>query len=243
MGYMKFSVIVPVYGEEAVINSILCRIRQEAGGKAEIIVVDGHPENTTLKALSGNDIIKVHSQGGRGRQMNAGAASASGSILVFLHSDTFLPDGAFAMIEREIRSGFKAGAFDLGYNRRDLLLHISAAIASLRSRITRIPFGDQAQFFSTSYFRSIGGFRRIPLMEDVEIMARIKKMGGRIAIINRRVRTSPRRIDSEGFWRCTVRNWKLQALYALGVPAEKLVVKYYGDKFAGGTGQKHGKKA
>ena len=98
--------------------------------------------------------------------------------------------------------------------------------ASLRSRITRVPYGDQAIFIRKDYFESIGGFSEIPLMEDVELMRRIKKGGGRIFIIPQKVMTSPRRWEKEGIVYCTLRNWTLITLYFLGVPPEKLTAFY-----------------
>jgi hypothetical protein len=99
-------------------------------------------------------------------------------------------------------------------------------MASLRSRITRIPFGDQAIFIRKAYFQKLGGFKDIPLMEDLEIMQRIKKKGDKICIIRCKVLTSPRRWEKEGILRCTLRNWLLQVLYFFGVPPYKLA-KWY----------------
>jgi GT2 family glycosyltransferase len=97
----------------------------------------------------------------------------------------------------------------------------------VRTRLTRIPFGDQAIFIRREYFERLGGFRDIPIMEDVELMARIRKRGDRIAVIPEKVRTSARRWEREGILSCTMRNWMLQAAYAFGVPPERLA-KWYG---------------
>ncbi len=96
----------------------------------------------------------------------------------------------------------------------------------LRTRLTRVPFGDQAIFIRKEYFERIHGYHDIPIMEDVELMRRIKKRGGRIVIIPKKVMTSPRRYEQEGILYCTLRNWMVQLLYALGASPERLV-KWY----------------
>ncbi|MGD0283471.1 MAG: glycosyl transferase family 2, partial [Dissulfurispiraceae bacterium] len=90
----------------------------------------------------------------------------------------------------------------------------------------RIPYGDQAIFIWKEYFHAAGGFREIPIMEDVELMRRIKKTGDKIYIIPEKVKTSPRRWEKEGIVYCTLRNWTLITLYFAGMPPEKLV-KFY----------------
>jgi hypothetical protein len=97
---------------------------------------------------------------------------------------------------------------------------------NFRSRITRIPYGDQAIFIEKEFFHQVGRYKEIPLMEDVELMRRIKKAGGKIAIIPRQVQTSPRRWEKEGIIRCTLRNWTLITLYFLGVSPKKLARLY-----------------
>ena len=118
------------------------------------------------------------------------------------------------------------GAFRLGIQSDRLAFRIIEKVANFRSRTTRIPYGDQAIFIERNFFQQVGGYKEIPLMEDVELMRRIKKAGGKIAIINRQVQTSPRRWEKEGVVRCTLRNWVLITLYFLGVSPNQLV-KFY----------------
>jgi hypothetical protein len=99
-------------------------------------------------------------------------------------------------------------------------------MARIRSRITRLPFGDQAQFFRRGYFFELGGYSPMPLMEDIEIMQRVKKRGGRIKIISGRVVTSARRYEDEGVARRVARNWLLQLRYYLGADPERLASGY-----------------
>ena len=119
-----------------------------------------------------------------------------------------------------------AGAFDLAIDSDKPAFRLIEKAASLRSRMTRIPYGDQVIFIRKGEFRELGGFRDIPIMEDVDIMRRIKKRKGRICIIGKAVRTSPRRWEKEGIVYTTLRNWLLITLYLFGVRPEKLVRFY-----------------
>jgi hypothetical protein len=103
---------------------------------------------------------------------------------------------------------------------------VIGTLSSFRSRLSRIPFGDQALFIRKEYFNRIGGYKEIPLMEDVELMRRIKRTGDKIWIIPERVMTSARRWEREGVIYCTFRNWTLQILYLLGVSPDKLARFY-----------------
>ncbi|NPU84526.1 MAG: glycosyltransferase family 2 protein [Syntrophaceae bacterium] len=222
------SVIVPVFGEEAGIGERIRRIRAvEAGATPEILIVDGAPEGNTLKALADPDVIGLTAPQGRAVQMNRGAAQASGEILLFLHADTDLPDRAFSMIRRAMADETAAaGAFDLSIRSPRMAFRVIERTASRRSRITRIPYGDQAIFLRRSYFQAIGGYREIPLMEDVDLMRRIKRRGDRVVFLEARVSTSARRWEREGILRCTLRNWTLIGLYLLGVSPGRLARFY-----------------
>jgi rSAM/selenodomain-associated transferase 2 len=222
------SIIVPVLDEAEGINSIIAHLRAlNRDNTAEIIVVDGDPQGGTINAIRDAGVVKIISGKGRARQMNSGASLASGDILLFLHADTLLPNNALATIAVAMSDGrFVAGAFDLGINTDRPIFRITEKYVFLRTRLTRVPFGDQAIFIRRAYFEKIGGYQDIPLMEDVEIMGRIRKRGGRICIIPAKVLTSPRRWEKEGILFCTFRNWTIQMLYALGVPPEQLQKLY-----------------
>jgi hypothetical protein len=108
--------------------------------------------------------------------MNKGASLASSDILLFLHADTILPKNAFNEILNILSSkDIKAGAFDLSFNSNKNILKIIARVASWRSRITKIPYGDQAIFIKKDIFEKIGKYENIPLMEDVNLMQKLKK--------------------------------------------------------------------
>ena len=230
MSEPKFSIIVPVLHEGARINSLIEHLnRLDSDQSGEIIVVDGSQEKDTLKAIHHKEVVKISSPKGRARQMNEGASVAKGEILVFLHADTELPVKALQKINSFIeRSEYVGGAFDLGIKSDKSVFKVISTFASFRSRLNRIPFGDQAIFIRKEYFNKIGGYKEIPLMEDVELMRRIKKYGKKICILPDRVRTSPRRWEREGVVYCTLRNWTLFTLYLLGVSPDKLVKFYSG---------------
>jgi rSAM/selenodomain-associated transferase 2 len=225
---IKFSIIVPVFHEGDRINHLIEYLnRLDSEGNAEIIIADGAEEKDTLAAIRSNRVIQISSEPGRARQMNAGASIARGEILIFLHADTELPINGLKKIGSFIeQKEYVGGAFDLGIKSHRRIFRVIGTMASLRSRLNRIPFGDQAIFIRKQYFNRAGGYREIPLMEDVELLRRIKRSGGRIRIFYDRVMTSPRRWEKEGVIYCTLRNWTLQLLYFLGVSPYHLA-KYY----------------
>jgi rSAM/selenodomain-associated transferase 2 len=222
-----FSIIIPVLHEARHINPLLEHL-QQLDENCDIIVVDGCPKRETIDNIKNKDIKILISEAGRGRQMNTGAASASGEILIFLHADTRIPTNALNKINRVLKQEqYIGGAFDLGIRSDKLILKVIAKCASLRSRLTRIPYGDQAIFIRKDYFNKIGGYKEIPLMEDVELMQRIKKRGDKIYIFSDRVFTSPRRWEKEGIICCTLRNWIIIILHLIGISPDKLA-RYYG---------------
>ena len=222
------SLIIPVLNEAKYIGEIIQHIRElDADGAAEIIIVDGDPEGSTINTIKDESVRTVLWEKGRARQMNHGAALATGDVLLFLHADTLLPSNAFALIQSAMNDkGFVGGAFDLGFNTRRRIFKITESYVFLRTRLTRMPFGDQAIFISRHHFVQLGGYRDIPVMEDLELMKRIRKRGDRIRIIPEKVRTSTRRYEQEGIVYTTLRNWMLQLQYAFGVPPERLVRWY-----------------
>ncbi|MHC4331039.1 MAG: TIGR04283 family arsenosugar biosynthesis glycosyltransferase [Planctomycetota bacterium] len=224
-----FSIIVPVLDEADRINSLIDNLRnQDLKSFCEVIVVDGDPQGGTVGVLRDKDVIAITASKGRGRQMNAGAAAATGEILIFLHADTTLPDGAPEKIRRVLEgSDYVGGAFDLKIDSDRFFLRYISVRASIRSRWNRIPYGDQAIFLRKKYFDQIGGFKDIPLMEDVDLMCRIKKDGRRICILPDKVVTSARRWERDGAICTTLRNQVLVVLFRLGVSPGWLAKHYW----------------
>jgi len=224
----NISIVIPVFHEEEVINEAVDALhRLTFESRLEIIVVDGDPREQTLVAIGDSRVIKARSEKGRGKQMNAGAMLASGEVLLFLHVDTELPPDGLAQIDRVMRDkDCVGGSFDLGIGSDKLCFRLIERAASLRSRITRMPYGDQGIFLRREFFFDLGGFRELPLMEDVDLMRRVRQSGKKIHIIARKVKTSARRWEKEGVVYCTLRNWMLILLYLLGVSPQRLAQLY-----------------
>lgn len=225
---VTFSLIIPVLHEASVIREAVARIRMLDGGDtAEIIVVDGDPEGETLRAIPDGAVRTILSEQGRGSQLNRGAGAASGEVLVFLHADTALPRDALCRIgEALCDETLAGGAFNLEIDSPRPIFRLIERVASCRSRITRIPYGDQAIFLRRACFRSLGGFHELPIMEDVDLMRRLRLSGGRIVILPERVVTSARRWEKEGALYTTLRNRVLVALFSLGIDAKRLARWY-----------------
>lgn len=224
------SVIVPVLHEG---ERILRLLRQLAAEQAtvsyEVIVVDGDRYGSTINLIPPlRHVRTLVASPGRGSQLNAGVQLAQGEILLFLHADTQLPALALTQIQQLLhnRPEYAGGAFDLGIDSPRWLLQVVAQFASWRSRLTRIPYGDQAVFLRRAIFELVGGYPEIPLMEDVALMRRVKCHHQRIFIFCDRVLVSPRRWEQEGVLYCTLRNWTLLTLYYLGVSPQRLVQWY-----------------
>ncbi|OIQ51001.1 Glycosyl transferase family 2 [Pseudodesulfovibrio hydrargyri] len=226
----SISVIIPVFGESAIISQTVRQVRASASGRpVEIVVADGGPGHATLAALGEPDVIGVRCPPGRGVQMNAGAAVAGGGVLLFLHADTRLPKNWPAAVDRALHD-VRAGAFSLAVDSPRTSLAVVARFANLRSRFERVPYGDQAPFLDAALFRELGGFAPIPIMEDVDLFRRLKRRGEPIAILRERVLTSPRRWERDGVVRRTLGNWRLRLCYALGAAPEDLARSYRPDR-------------
>ena len=223
-----FSIIIPVLNEAGQINSLIEHLRrQNHVSSYEIIVVDGDLQGSTVGSIQDKDVTVITTDKGRGKQMNAGASVAGGEILIFLHADTTLPDNALKKINQALQNqDYVGGAFDLKIDSNRLFLKYISARASLRSRWNRIPYGDQAIFIRKKCFDQLGGYKEIPLMEDVDLMRRIKKDGKKIFILPDKVTTSARRWEIDGVLYTTMRNQILIRLFYLGISPHKLA-KYY----------------
>lgn len=216
---MNISVIIPALNEEEVVEKTLRYLTKVPD--VDVIVSDGGSMDRTLEVASRYARI-VTSRSGRGSQMNAGAREASGDILLFLHADTVLPENwkdeiLLAMSDERVAGG----AFSLRIDSDRPSHKIIAAAANIRSRLTSIPYGDQGIFARRSVFEKLGGFRDIPIMEDVDLMQRLKR-AGKVVLLKDKVMTSARRWEREGVVYTTLRNWLLITLYYIGASPERL---------------------
>lgn len=192
----------------------------------EIIIVDGD-DSSTLDLIQRTDAIKISSAKGRATQMNAGAKIAVGEYLLFLHADTLLPQNAATLVQKSLQcEDIVAGAFSFEFDSSSKVLKTIAKIANWRSRITKIPFGDQAIFIKKEIFEKIGGYEKIELMEDVALMRKLKREGLKIEILPQKVITSARKYEKNGIFYNVTRNWILLILYFLGTDPNKLARFY-----------------
>jgi rSAM/selenodomain-associated transferase 2/rSAM/selenodomain-associated transferase 1 len=227
---IKISVIIPVFKEEDRINDTIASLLKMKGNHSvEIIVVDGGPCGSTIQCIMEPTVILMTAEKGRAKQMNKGAAKAAGDILLFLHADTILPEKGFDKIISVMDTGkYVAGAFNYDIESRNLFLRFIYYTSYLRSKISRITYGDQGIFIRKDYFEKIGGYPEIPIMEEVELMKKIKKNKDKIYILKDGVKTSARRYEEEGIIYGWLRNHRMRILYFFGVSPGRLV-KYYPD--------------
>lgn len=219
----KISIIIPVYNEQDLIRQFISHLIQINDQNFEIIVVDGDSKKSTINEINQDSVIKISSHKGRATQMNAGEVVATGDILLFLHVDTRLQDNSLAMIRNSVmNNNTVAGSFKLKIKSSNTLLKLIEKMANIRSEFTRVPFGDQAIFINRKFFSSIGKFNNIPILEDVDLMKRIKKRKTNIEIIDSFVSTSPRRWEKYGILNVTLRNLSIQLLYKCGLPFKYL---------------------
>ena len=227
---IKISVIIPVFKEEDRINATIGSLVEMKGNHSvEIIVVDGDSCGSTIQCINEPTVILITAEKGRAMQMNKGAVKAAGDILLFLHADTILPEKGFDKIISVLETGkYVAGAFNYDIDSRNLFLRFIYYTSYLRSKISRITYGDQGIFIRKDYFEKIGGYPEIPVMEEVELMKKIKKNKHKIYILKDGVKTSARRYEEEGIIYGWLRNHRMRILYFFGVSPERLV-KYYPD--------------
>lgn len=221
------SVIIPVLDEAERIGLRLAELRV-IPGIAEVIVVDGGSSDGTVELARGTTGVRVvTAPRGRGSQLNAGAALASSEVLLFLHADVTLPADAAEWVATTLADPeVVAGAFrtrTVRDGRRSWAAPL-LWIADVRSRVTRLPYGDQALFVRRDVFLRAGGFPEQPLMEDLELSRRLRRLG-RIETVPAVVRVSGRRILAGPLWAtATMRLFPL--LYRLGVPPRALARLY-----------------
>jgi rSAM/selenodomain-associated transferase 2 len=219
---LRLSIVVPALDEAA---SISDAVRDALAQADEAIVVDGGSRDGTgvLAAAAGARVLQAPR--GRASQMNAGAAVAQGDVLLFLHADCRLPAGAGDAVRAAV--GARWGRFDVRLDSPRASLAVVGAMMNLRSRLSGIATGDQALFIDRALWEALGGYAPIPLMEDVELCTRLRRVA-RCACLRERVTVSARRWETRGIVRTVVAMWAWRAAYALGVSPARLHRRYYG---------------
>jgi rSAM/selenodomain-associated transferase 2 len=219
------SIVMPVLDEAVRIVSALKALQPLRAAGAEVIVVDGGSSDDTVAFATPLADKVIAARRGRGSQMRAGAALACSEVLLFLHADTRLPDGALKLVVGSLRTGCVWGRFDVRIEGASVWLPVVAALMNQRSRLTGIATGDQAMFATRRAYEAVGGVPDIPLMEDIELSKRLLRLSGP-ACIAARVTTSGRRWERHGVWRTILHMWWLRLRYFLGADPAQLAREY-----------------
>lgn len=224
----RISAIIPTLNEARDLPRTMAGIARQTG-LCELVVADGGSRDATRAVVeasgavfhkSGIDLVWLPATRGRAAQMNAAAARSSGEILLFVHADTSLPEGAVTAVAEAIDSGCVGGAFRHRFHETGQGLSAISWWVNLRSRMTRVFFGDQAIFVRKDLFVAMDGFRTMPIMEDLEFTRRLRRRG-RTRLLPLSVRTSARRFISSGVGATCARMVWLRAAYRLGAdPAD-----------------------
>ena len=221
------SIIIPAYNEEGHIGTTVRLVRQLGDMKdvTEIIVVDGGSGDATCKeAADAGAVALVSPQKGRAAQMNCGASVATGTILYFLHADSIPPSGFTTDIIRAAGNGYKSGCYRLQFDHRHWFLQANSWFT--RFDVNAVRFGDQSLFAVTEAFQKSGGFREeLLMMEDQEIIHRLKKQGPFI-VMKGAVITSARKYLDNGIYRMQVIFFRIWFLYYRGYSQERLLKLY-----------------
>jgi rSAM/selenodomain-associated transferase 2 len=224
---VRISVVVPSWRDAENLAALL-PVLSRLDRVTEIIVVDasGDAESERLALAQGATFIACAAPN-RGEQMNLGASASSGNVIVFQHSDTDLENAHIAAIEMALADPeIVGGAFYRKFDGRHPRLLWLESVARFLTRHGGTLYGDQSIFVRRDVFRELGGFAKIPLMEDVEFSRRLRR-AGRVAVLDPPVRSSARRHLRQGAWRTSIQNGLFIVLYHLGVSPHRLHRWYY----------------
>lgn len=218
------TIVVPVLADAEVAGQLLAQLPPDPD--VEVVVVDGgHDERLARVALEHPHVRLLHATPGRAHQMNVGAKDAAGEWLLFLHADSELPSGwqqALAGIHQAVIGGwFRFALDDTAWQAR-----VIERLVRWRVRRLRLPYGDQGLFVRREMFRMLGGFRELPLLEDVEFVRRLVRSGP-VRELALPLRTSARRWRRDGWFRRSSMNLTIVALYFAGVSPARLARWYH----------------
>ncbi len=221
------SVIIPTLNEEDNVGGCIESILSE-GAAYEIIVSDGGSKDKTVERAERHEGIKtIRTESGRGKQMNKGAASARGDIFLFLHADTYLERGWYGEIISCLCDPSAAGgAFTLRIDSPERYYRIIEYWVKFRCGVFKLPYGDQGIFVRREIFEKMGGYKNIPLMEDVDLVGRMKK-AGKIRMLRKKAFTHSRKWEKEGWIRRSFFNQMIMIGYRFGADPERLEKLYY----------------
>ena len=224
---MHLSIIIPALNEAAHIADTLVPLQAMRARGAEIILVDGGSADATTQAATPWVDRIIDRDPGRARQMNAGAAIAHGDALLFLHADSQLRNDADQLIANALSApGTVWGRFNVAICGAHVMLPVIAWFMNHRSCLTGFATGDQGIFVTRAAFERVGGFPDQPLMEDIELCARLKKISSPVCLTERII-TSGRRWEKHGVWQTIMLMWWLRLRYSMGATPEQIHRAYY----------------
>ncbi len=221
---MPLSIIIPVLDEAEAIESLLVQIAPLRIAGHEVIVVDGGSRDETAAVAVLHCDQLLQSPRGRANQMNRGAEIASGDHLWFLHADSKIDESLLVDLPQLI-SGQCWGRFNVRLSGTHPAFRLIERMMNWRSCLSGIATGDQGIFVERTLFDSVGGFPAIPLMEDIELSKRLKRIR-RPACIRYPLQTSSRRWERDGILRTVLLMWHLRLRYFFGTSPEILVRRY-----------------
>jgi rSAM/selenodomain-associated transferase 2 len=221
----NISIIIPTRNEAENIGTILPELLVLPG--VELVIVDGASTDNTVEVARSLGAKVLVTSPGKAVQMNTGAKAARGEILLFLHCDTRLEPGFVGQIQKTLmQPGVSAGAFTLSIDGKGFGLRLIEWLVSFRSRALQMPYGDQGIFVTADIFHSVGSFPLQPIMEDFELMRRLKRKG-KVKISPLHATTSARRWERLGVLKTTIVNQAIILGYFFGVSPEKLADWYW----------------
>ncbi len=226
------SIIIPAYNEgEVIVGQLKDLFEVNKADQCVVVDASGKEAFEAIRdeasgVISGERLRYIAADTkGRGAQMNTGAANSEGSVLLFLHADTQLPDGALQQIQEGINAGWHWGHFDVRFDQPAWPFNMIASMMNWRSRKTGIATGDQAMFVTRAAFDLVGGFDEFDLMEDIAMSKKLKTIGAPLCL-DMTVQTAARRWQEKGVFRTVLLMWWLRLAYWLGVSPARLAQWY-----------------
>ncbi len=219
----KISVIIPILNEAKILEKTLSQLEPELGVH-ELIVVDGGSTDGSVHIAEKYGKV-ITSEPGRAKQLNTGAVSATGDILVFLHADIWLEPGALASVATALTSGYVGGGFQQKIDGTHFLYRAIEIAGNMRGKYLKVFYGDSGIFLRRADFERLGGFPEIPILEEMEFSEGLRRLG-KTTLITPPIHISARRWETKGIVRTTLNNWLITLLYFLKFSPAQLAKLY-----------------